>query len=124
MPGLHARAVDIDQFERAAAEVADDAVGPVEAGDDAERGQLGLALAGEHVDLGAADLLGRGDEVRAVLGVAAGGGREHPQPLARRMVSHSARKRLSAASAFSTASAASRPVGLHLAAEAGAAPFR
>ena len=35
------------------------------------------------------------------------------------MVSHSARKRLSAASAFSTASAASSALGLHLAAEAG-----
>jgi hypothetical protein len=33
-------AVHVDQFERAAAEIADDAVGIVEAGDDAERGQL------------------------------------------------------------------------------------
>ena len=66
MPGLMRRAVHVDQFERAAAEIADDAVRPVEAGDHAERGQLGLALAGQHLDLGAADPLGRGDEVRAV----------------------------------------------------------
>ena len=79
--GLDAGAVDIDQFERAAAEVADDAVGTMKAGNHAERGQLGLALAGNHVDLGAADLLGRGDEVLAVPRIAAGGGRQHPQPL-------------------------------------------
>ena len=53
--GLDAAAVDVDQFERAAAEIADDAVRPVEAGDHAERRQFGLALAGDHVDLGAAD---------------------------------------------------------------------
>ena len=58
------RAVDVDEFERAAAEIADDAVGLVHAGDDAERGQLGLALAGKDVDLGAADALGRAMKAR------------------------------------------------------------
>ena len=41
--------------------------------------KLGLALAGEDVDLGAADALGLGDEGLAVLGVAAGGGGDRPQ---------------------------------------------
>src|SRR5205814_7755971 len=49
--GLDAAAVDIDQFERAAAKVADDAVRAMESGDHAKRGQFGLALAGNHVDL-------------------------------------------------------------------------
>ena len=100
----------VDQFERAAAEIADDAVRLVEARDDAERRKLRLALAGEHLDALAADALGRGDEFGPVVGIAAGGGRDAPQPLARRPMSHSARKRRSASSAFSTASAASRPV--------------
>ena len=43
---------DIDEFERAAAEVADHAVGLVHAGNDAERRQFRLARAREHVDLG------------------------------------------------------------------------
>ena len=103
-------AVDLDQLERAAAEIADDAVRLVEAGHHAERGQFRLALAGEDVDLGAADALGLGDEGLAVLGVAAGGGRDRPELRRPRSRSHSARKRRSAASAFSTASAASRPV--------------
>ena len=74
MPVLHAVAVNVGQLERAAAEVADDPVRPMEAGDHAERGQLRLALAGDHLDLGAADALGLGDEGVAVLGVAAGRG--------------------------------------------------
>jgi hypothetical protein len=73
--------VDIDQFERAAAEVADDAVGPIKTRNDTERCQLGLALAGDDVDLGAADQLSRGDKVLAVPRIAASGGRQHPQPL-------------------------------------------
>ena len=102
--------VDVGQLERAAAEIADDAVGLVEAGDDAERGQFRLALAGEDVDLGAADALGLGDEGLAVLGVAAGGGGDRPQLRRPACGRTSARKRRSAASAFSTASAASSPV--------------
>ncbi len=69
-----ARAAHVDQFERAAAEIADDAVGAMHAGNDAERGEFGLARAGEHVDLGADGALGELDEGAAVLGVAAGGG--------------------------------------------------
>ncbi len=64
----------VDQFERAAAEVAHDAIGIVNAGDDAERRQFGFARAGENLDLGAADPLGFGDEVGTVLGIAAGRG--------------------------------------------------
>ncbi len=70
--------VHVGQLERAAAEVADDAVGLVEARHHAERGQFRLALAGKNVDLGAADALGLGDEGLAVLGVAAGRGRDRP----------------------------------------------
>ena len=61
-PVARARAVHVDQFERAAAEIADDAVGPMHAGDDAERGQFGLARAREHLDIGADGALGELDE--------------------------------------------------------------
>ena len=74
MPVLDAMAVNVGQLERAAAEIADDAVRAVEARDHAERGEFRLALAGDHLDLGAADALGLGDERLAVLGVAAGRG--------------------------------------------------
>jgi hypothetical protein len=67
-------AAHVDQFERAAAEIADDAVGFVHARDDAERRQLGLPRARQDLDGDAADALGLGDEVRSVGGVAAGGG--------------------------------------------------
>jgi hypothetical protein len=46
----HAPAVDVDKLERAAAEVADYAVGQMQAGDDAERSQLRLARPGQYVD--------------------------------------------------------------------------
>ena len=75
---LDSDTVQVDELERAAAEVADDTVGPVNAGDDAERRVLGLALAGKHVDLGPADALRLRDECAAVAGVAAGGGRQDP----------------------------------------------
>ena len=67
-------AVHVDQFERTAAEIADDAVGIVDAGDDAERGKFCLARSRQDFDLRAADALGLGDEVGTVGGVAAGGG--------------------------------------------------
>ena len=51
-----ARTLDVDQFERAAAEIAHQAVRPVHAGDHPQRRQLGLALARQHVDAGAAHL--------------------------------------------------------------------
>ena len=75
--GLDAMVVDIGELERAAAEIAHDAVRPMKAGHDPERAQLGLALAGDQRDLGAADALGVGDEGLAVGGVAAGRGRQH-----------------------------------------------
>ena len=73
--GRDALPMYIGQFQRAAAEIAGDAVRAMEAGDDAERRQFGFALAGDHVDLGAAQAFGRGDEGFAVAGVAAGRGR-------------------------------------------------
>ena len=75
---LDARAFDVDQFERAAAEIADNAVRLVDAGNDAERGELRFALARQNFDLGAADAFGLGDESAAVLRVAAGGGGDRP----------------------------------------------
>ena len=76
---LDALPLHVGQLERAAAEVADDAIGLIEAGHHAERGQLSLALAGENVDLGAADALGFGNESLAVLGVSARRGGDRPQ---------------------------------------------
>ena len=69
-------AMHVDQFERTAAEIADNAVGIVDAGDDAERGKLRLARPRQDLNLRAADALGLGDEVGTVPGVAAGGGRD------------------------------------------------
>ena len=77
--GPDAMAADIGELERSAAEITHDAVRPMKAGHDPERAQLGLALAGDQLDLGAADALGRGDEGLAVGGVPAGGGRQHEQ---------------------------------------------
>jgi hypothetical protein len=65
--------LDIDQFQRAAAEIADHAVGPMHAGNDAKRRQLGLARAREHVDLGTDGAPGERDEGAAVAGIAARG---------------------------------------------------
>ena len=70
-------AVDVDQLERAAAEVAGDAVGIVDAGDDAVGGETGLVGAGQDLDLDTADAFELGDEGRAVLGLTRGGGRQH-----------------------------------------------
>ena len=64
----------VDQFERTAAEIADDAVGIVDAGHDAERGQFCLARPRQDFNGNAADAFGLGDEVGTVGGVAAGGG--------------------------------------------------
>jgi hypothetical protein len=79
--GLHLAAMHVDQFQRPAAEIADDAVGPMDAGNDAEGGELGFALAGQHVDPGAADAPGLGNEGRTVCRVAARRGGDDPQPL-------------------------------------------
>src|SRR5262249_61434342 len=75
-PGLDPVPVDVGELERAAAEIADDAVGAMKAGDHTEGGQFGLALAGDDVDLGSANALGLGDERLAVLGIAASGSRD------------------------------------------------
>ena len=74
-------ALDLDQLEAAAAEVAGDAVGRAKAHHDAVGGKLGLALAGEDLDAGAERLLAAGDEVGSVGGVAAGGGGDRPHVL-------------------------------------------
>ena len=66
----HMHAAHIDQFERAAAEIADDAIGAMHAGNYAERGKFRLASAGQHFDVGADGALGELDEWRAVLGIA------------------------------------------------------
>src|SRR5688572_10300711 len=72
-------AMYLGQFERAAAEIADDAVGTVKAADDAERGEFSLPLAGNDLDLAAADALGFGDEGFAVSGLATRSSRQHPE---------------------------------------------
>ena len=116
--GVDLVAVDFGQLQRAAAEIADDAVGPVEPAHDAERAQLGLALAGNDLDLGAADALGFGDEGLAVLGVAAGGGRHHPQRADLHAVAQHA-EALERAERLFHSVGGEQPGRLHLAAEAG-----
>src|SRR5207248_5997404 len=73
---VHAVLADVDQFERTAAEVTDDTVGIVEAGDHAKRRQFRLARAGEDFDWCAADAFGLGNEIRAIGSVTTGGGRD------------------------------------------------
>src|SRR5215813_4367934 len=51
----------------------------MEPGDNAERGEFRLALARDHLDLGAADALRFIDEDLAILRIAASGGCDHPQ---------------------------------------------
>ena len=70
----NAVAVHVDQFQRTAAEIADDAVRFVDAGNHAQRRQMRLARTRQDLDRTAADAFGLGDEVGAVAGVAAGGG--------------------------------------------------
>ena len=53
-------ALDLDQLQAAAAEVAGDAVGRAKAHHDAVGGELGLALAGQDLDAGAAAPARRG----------------------------------------------------------------
>ena len=69
------------------------------AGDDAERGELGFARAGENIDLGLQSALGGANEGTAVLGVAArrrGDGERflHSHPLAQRAVALERRQRM------------------------------
>ena len=114
----HAGAMHVDQFERTAAEVADDAVRSVNAGDDAERGQVRLARARQHLDRGAADALGLRDEGAAVLGVAAGGGGDRPHPAHVQHVAERA-EALERGERDLDRLRRQQPGGLHLAAEAG-----
>ncbi len=74
----HARAVHVDQFERAAAEIADDAVRLMDAGHDAERGEMGLAFTRQNGDRRAADARRFGDEGAAIACIAAGRGGDRP----------------------------------------------
>ena len=76
----HARTVHIDQLQRAAAEIADNAVRLVDAGNNAERGEMGFAFSRKDADRRAADPFGLGDKGAAVAGVAAGGGGDRPDP--------------------------------------------
>ena len=73
----HLRALDVDEFERAAAEVPGDAVGLVIAADDAVGRIAGLFLAGKDPDPATEDLFRAPDEVRAVRRLARGGRRQH-----------------------------------------------
>ncbi len=75
------RALHVDQFERAAAQIGDDAVGLIKGRDDAERREFGFPLAGQKRD-GRADRIGRGfDEFRAIRRIARGGGRHDMEVL-------------------------------------------
>jgi hypothetical protein len=71
---VNAAASHVDQFQRTAAKIADDAVRLVNAGNDAERRQFRFARARQDFDADAADAFSLGDEVGAVAGVATGGG--------------------------------------------------
>ena len=70
----NAVAAHVDQFQRPAAEIADNAVRPVQAGNNAQRGEFSFARPRKNFDWHAADAFGLGDEVRTVAGVAAGRG--------------------------------------------------
>ena len=70
----HLALLDVDQFERTAAEVADDAVRLEDRAEHALRRQLRLALPIEQLDPAADRALGKLEKLRAVGGVAHGGG--------------------------------------------------
>src|SRR5215813_15381617 len=72
-------ATNVGQLARATAQVSHEPVRPMEPGDNAERGEFRLALARDHLDLGAADALRFIDEDLAILRIAASGGCDHPQ---------------------------------------------
>jgi hypothetical protein len=68
---------NVDQLERAAAEVADDTVSVVDGRDHTQRRQLCLARAGQNLDGRAEDAFGAADEFGAVVGLAAGRSGDH-----------------------------------------------
>ena len=63
-------AFHIDEFQAAAAQIACNAVGGMEARDHAERGIVGFFAAAQHADLRSEDLLRAMDEIEAVFGLA------------------------------------------------------
>jgi hypothetical protein len=72
-PAANAVAMHVDQLQRTAAEISNDAVRPMHARHDAECRQFRLARTRQDFDFRPANALGLGDEVRAVAGVTAGG---------------------------------------------------
>src|SRR4029453_5368188 len=62
----------VDEFEGAAAKVTNYAVGLVNSGHDAKRGEMRLALSGKNRDSRAANAFGFSDEIAAIARVAAG----------------------------------------------------
>ena len=68
----------IDQFERTAAKVADNAVRFMDSGHNAERSEMRLTLSREDCDCGAADAFGLRDEGTAIARVPAGGRGDGP----------------------------------------------
>ena len=70
-------AAHLDQFEAGPAQVANHAFGVRRPGQDAERGIMSLFLAGEHAHRKAGLGLEAAHEVRAVRGLADGGGGDH-----------------------------------------------
>src|SRR6185437_7659463 len=67
-----ARAVNVDQFERTAAEIADNAVRTVNTGNDAERSQVSFPPARKYFDARATNPLRLSDEGAAIPGVPTG----------------------------------------------------
>lgn len=67
---------NIDQLQRTATEVADNAVRIGKAADNTKRGEIGLLLAGQHADFLAEDHLRLMDEIGAVFRLARGSGRQ------------------------------------------------
>ena len=104
-----ARTVHIDQFERTAAKVADNAVRFMDSGHNAERSEMRLTLSREDCDLVRQMRSASGDEGTAIARVPAGGRGDDPDRRTCK-ISHKARKRRSASNAVSMASAGNRPV--------------
>jgi hypothetical protein len=70
----------IDKLKRTTAEVADDAIRPVNSRHNTERGEIGLTFAGEDRDLCSANALSFGDERPAIARVPASGSSNRPNP--------------------------------------------
>ena len=78
--GADRGAAHVHEFEGAATQIPHHPVGGVEAGDDAERREFGLAPARQEFDPLAAGRFRRRQELGAVLGVARGGGGQDEDP--------------------------------------------